>query len=134
MSWIRDRAGRRRMWILGIELGVFMLLAFWLASKTIEADGDTSERERIVRVLVTTIGVVAGPMNGGISREDVPSCLDLSLSLLLPCGSILAAGFVVQFLPARSRLVADFLLPVAWALGWLAWFGGAIVSLLPSLE
>jgi hypothetical protein len=134
MSWIRDRAGRRRMWILGMEVVVFTLLVLWFANASFDAGGDTSERQRIVKVLVTTIGVLAGPMNGAISREDQPSCLDFSLSLLLPCGAILAAGILLQFVPARSRLVAGFLLPAAWALGWLAWFGGAVLSLLQALE
>jgi len=131
---LRDRAARRRLWILGIEVAVFLVLAFLLAYAAYDEDRGRSDVERNLTMLRTTVGVLAGPFDGAIARIGHSDCLRFSLRLLPWCGAILACGVLAQLVPARSRLVATWILPAAWTLGWLGWFGGAILSLGFALE
>lgn len=130
----RARAARRRVWILAIEVAVFLVLAFLLAYATYDDDRGRSDLERNLTVLRTTLGVLAGPFDGAIARMGHSDCLRFSLRLLPWCAAILGCGLLAQLVPARSRLVARWILPAAWTLGWVGWFGGGIVSLGCALE
>lgn len=100
----------------------------------VNAGLDVSSSNRSARLLLTTLATPLGPMTGAISRDYQPCCLNCSLSLLKYCGPILGIAVAMQFIPHRQRKTTSVGLLVVWTLGFLAWFGSGILSLLHALE
>ena len=80
------------------------------------------------QVLAATIGTLAGPMPGALSRGCQACCLQFSLSLLPYAGAALLVALVPQFLPWGAGSAADAVRLVLWTVGWIGWFGTGIVS------
>lgn len=108
---------------------IFTLLALIHALENVDR-----EPNREWTIAVTTLSTPAGPMIGAISRHGESGCLAFSLSLLPVCGSLLALGLIAQWIipktTARWRIVRLLL----WAIGWIAWFLGGLLSLLNALS
>ena len=104
-------------------LAVFMLLTFLITNSGVD-DGPGHG----ARVIQTTLGTITGPLTGAISRGFQACCLSASLSIMMYCAPILAAGIAAQFCPLPDRTWARVLQMSLWTTGWLAWFGGGILS------
>ncbi|MEO8614359.1 MAG: hypothetical protein ABI600_04400 [Luteolibacter sp.] len=105
-------------------LVIFSILTFLICNALISPRvGHDSE------VFLATLGTICRPMVGAISRNFMSSCVEFSLTAMAICGRVLFLGVLVQFtdLPARKWLGP--LRMGLWALGWLVWFMGGIVSL-----
>jgi len=127
--------GRRRLRVFLIEFGFFALATAWFLY-TIRESWDSSGKgwTQFAAGARTSFGVIAGPMAGAIARPDSSCCVANSWALLPTCAAILGAAIAFQFLPVRRSRVVDAIRLVVWTLGWLVWFGGAIVSLLHAME
>jgi hypothetical protein len=104
-------------------LGLFMALTCLITNAGVDPGADHD-----ARVIQATLGTIAGPMTGAISRGFQPCCLEFSLGVMLYCGPVLAIGLLVQFLPLpEGEWLRPFRLSL-WVVGWLVWFLGGIVS------
>jgi hypothetical protein len=103
-----------------------LLLVFTGLTLAACLDGSASDlRER--HILAATMGTITGPFTGAIARPSQSSCLRCGWELLPYCGGILAAAFCLQMFPSFLRRGARL---SCWVLGWLAWFGGGVLSLM----
>ena len=127
--------GRRRLRVFLIEFGFFALATAWFLY-TIRESWDSHGKgwAQFARGARFTVGVIAGPMAGAIARPSHSGCLEYSWTLFPWCAAILGASIAVQFLRLRAGRLVDAIRLVAWTLGWFAWFGGAIASLLHAME
>jgi hypothetical protein len=80
------------------------------------------------QVLLATLGTLAGPMPGALSRGCQSCCLRFSLSLFPYAGTALLVVVVPQFMPWAPGRVGHAARLVLWTLGLLGWFGSGIVS------
>lgn len=101
----------------------FACLTLWIVLNGLD---DAEQRPGVVAA--TTFGTILGPMTGAISRGGQDCCVAFSLSLLPSCLSALVAGVVAQRVTPLGALWAAVVRVAAWIVGWLAWFGGGIVS------
>ena len=104
-------------------LSVFMLMTFLMTNTGLD-DGP----EHNTRVASATLGTIAGPMTGAIARGFQECCLEFSMSVMKFCAPVLAIGVAAQFLPLPDRTWARYTKLMLWAVGWLVWLGGGIVS------
>ena len=80
------------------------------------------------QVILATIGTLAGPMPGALSRGCQSCCLQFSLSLFPYAGASLLLAVVPQFLPWWSGGSGNFMRLLFWTVGWLGWFGTGVLS------
>ncbi len=85
-------------------------------------------------VAMTTLGTIAGPMTGAISRRFQGCCLQASMSLLPYAATGLVIGVLFQCLPLPCRRGWQGLRLSVWGLGWLVWFGSGMVSFAHALS
>jgi hypothetical protein len=73
-------------------LALFMILTF-------QATGGLSNGPQSgVHSLEATVGTIAGPLTGAISRGFQSCCLRASLTLMAYCAPVLLIGFLMQFI------------------------------------
>src|SRR5258708_6049374 len=75
------------------------------------------------QVIWATIGTLAGPMPGALSRGCQSCCLRFSLGLFPYAGTALLVAVVPQFLPWPPGQVGKSVRLAFWTLGLLGWFG-----------
>ena len=112
---------------LGFYL-VFAAVTFFVLNA-----GSVSDR-RENAIAAATIGVVSGPFTGAIARHFQSCCLEFSFSVLPYSALILAAGVLFQVVPLPFQRFAQATRLTLWCLGWLGWFGGALVSFAHALS
>ncbi len=105
-----------------------LLAVFTLATFLITNSGVDDGPEHGARVFQITLGTITGPLTGAISRGFQDCCLSFSLSVMMYCGPVLALGFAAQILRLPDQRWARVLKMTLWTIGWLAWFGGGILS------
>lgn len=117
------RSLRARGWVL---LG--LLVPF--ATLTYLAVGSGSPNDLRDRpVVLATLGTITGPFVGAIARNGQGCCLAASISLAVVCGPVLALGLLAQVVPLPFRRGRGGVRLALWAVGWLVWLAGGIVSL-----
>jgi hypothetical protein len=115
-----------------------LFLAIWLAftglTFAIVSRGlDRADRSP-ARIAATTAATLLGPLVGAVSRDFQGCCVAASLALV-PYGlAALGAAVLLQFVPPGTADRARVLRLLAWAAGWIAWFGLGIVSFAHALS
>lgn len=118
-----NSSGRSRLVVFTCLLAVFTLSTFLITHSGVD-DGPGHG----AFVIQTTLGTITGPLTGAISRGFQGCCLSASLSIMMYCAPILAGGIAAQYCPLPERTWARVLKMTLWTAGWLAWFGGGILS------
>jgi hypothetical protein len=103
--------------------GIFATLTFIVTAMNVPHGPDNYGQ-----VFAATIGTLAGPMPGALSRGCQSCCLKFSLGLFPYAGAALLVGVVPQFLPWPPGRLGHSVRLVLWTLGLLAWFGSGIIS------
>lgn len=114
----------------GAQARVFfgLLLAFTVLTGLLADAHLNAEAGHRVRVALTTLGVITGPLTGAIAREFQRCCLTCSLSLMACCAPVLMTGVLMQYVALPDRKWTRSLRMVCWVFGWLIWFAGGILS------
>lgn len=115
--------------IFGVLWLCFTALTFAAVS-----GGLSNARQERGLVIMTTLGTIAGPMTGAISRRFQSCCLQASLSLLPFAAAGLLIGGLFQAIPFRQHIGWQFLRLGVWGCGWFVWFGSGIVSFAHALS
>lgn len=123
MRWICERFHRWHLWT---ALALWLVFTVWTYLIVSSGLDDASDRPGVV--MATTVGTIAGPMTGAISRGFQSCCLDFSLSLLPHCLAALAIGVVAQLMSKSQHPLMIAVQAVLWLAGLVIWFGGGIVS------
>jgi hypothetical protein len=76
------------------------------------------------------LGLIMGPFTGAVIRNLQSCCWSFSCSIAPYFALFLAGGLIPQFF---SQLKSSLRLAL-WAIGWLGWFVGIIVSFLHALS
>jgi hypothetical protein len=129
LKYIKNYLTKSHIFLFLAMLIVFMIWTFLI----VDGGLDKGEGHR-ERVLLTTVGTIAGPFTGAISRNFQGCCLQFSLFLAACCAPILLIGLAVQFLGPTGGKLLCVMRMMLWILGWLAWFMGGIVSFLHALS
>jgi len=79
-------------------------------------------------VLQATLGTITGPLTGAISRGFQDCCLDFSLTIMAYCAPFLIIGVGIQFIVLPGQRWLRVMRMILWALGWIVWFMGGILS------
>lgn len=114
-----------------VFLGVYLVcaaLTFLALSSGSESD------RRANRIVAATVGVVAGPFTGAMARRFQSCCWQASLSIFPSCAVLLGAGVLGQIVPLPCQRFEPVVRLALWCVGWLGWFGGALVSLVHALS
>ena len=74
------------------------------------------------------LAVITGPFVGAVARNFQRCCLEWSTLIMWYCAPVLLLGIALQWMKIRNRIWELVLKTVVWVLGWLAWFGGGLVS------
>jgi hypothetical protein len=136
---LSDSGDRPTSWFAGKVTGAHwvillaLLLPFTGLAFVVTNSGVDPGLEHDERVIEATLGTITGPFVGAISRGALMSgrqhcCFQNSLYLAATCGPMLLAGIAVQFLPVARGWTLYCLRMALWALGWLVWFGGGLLS------
>ena len=116
---------------------LYLFLGFYLAFAAVTFfvlnAGSVSDR-RENAIAAATIGVVSGPFTGAIARHFQSCCLRFSVAILPYSAAILGAGVLFQVVPLPFQRLARATQLTLWCLGWLGWFGGALVSFAHALS
>ena len=107
---------------------VGMLVVFTILTFLITNAGIDDRSQHNARVLQATIGTIAGPLTGAISLGFQDCCLRASLTIMAYCAPILVIAIFLQFARLPQRMWAPILQIGTWAIGWLVWFLGGILS------
>jgi hypothetical protein len=115
---------------------VFCVLWFGFTALTYAAvsTGHSNARQERGLVIMTTLGTIAGPMTGAISRRFQSCCLQASLTLLPFAAAGLVLGGLFQAIPFPQHIGWQFLRLSVWGAGWFIWFGSGIVSFAHALS
>ena len=74
------------------------------------------------------LAVITGPFVGAVARNFQSCCLECSVQLMWYCAPVLLLGIALQWVKIQNRTREFVFKTVVWVLGWLAWFGGGLVS------
>jgi len=123
MTLIANNFSRRHVIAFIIIWLVFTAFVFLIARAGIDNGPDHD-----IAVAKTTAGTILGPLVGGMSRGWQGCCLRASLEILPYSASVLALGVLGLLVPLPRNWFTSSLRMMFWIIGWLAWFGGGIVS------
>jgi hypothetical protein len=113
---------------------VMLFIAFTFLT-AISLNGGLDQGPDHRRMLIkTTALTVTGPMTGAIARDFQSCCFNFSLAILPYSGAALLLGFFIQVISFSHESKIWGFKYIAWALGWLLWFGGGILSFAHALE
>ena len=121
-SW-RNKFTRTHRTIFLIMWAAFAALTFTVTAINVPRGPDN-----FGQVLAATIGTLAGPMPGALSRGCQSCCLKFSLGLFPYAGAALLVAVVPQFLPWPSGPFGKSVRLAFWTLGLLGWFGTGVLS------
>lgn len=116
---------------LYIFLGCYVLFA-GVTAWALAAQSASDQRQNWN--VAAVIGTVSGPFTGAIARGFQACCWRFSLSVFPYCLGILLSGVALQIIPLPFRRGERPFRLVAWTLGWLGWFAGAVASFLHALS
>ena len=74
------------------------------------------------------LATITGPFVGAVARNFQRCCLECSVQIMWYCAPVLLLGIALQWVKTRNRMWEIALKMVVWVFGWLAWFGGGLVS------
>jgi hypothetical protein len=117
-----------------LALFAILLIAFTILTYCITDAGVDDGFDHDARVWQSTLGTVAGPFTGALSRGLQACCLQFSLTLTIVCGPALLVGILMQFVNFSAQNDYRPLRLVFWVAGWLIWFAGGIVSFAHALS
>lgn len=123
MKYFKNNLKRSHIIVFACMLVIFMIMTF-LISNT----GLNKGTGHNVRVLLATVGTVAGPMTGAFSRGCQSCCLKFSLQLMIYCAPLLIIGVLAQFIGSVDKKWVRVTKMTIWISGWLVWFMGGIIS------
>lgn len=121
-SW-RNNFTRTHRTIFLVMWAVFAALTFTVTAMNVPRGPDD-----FGQVIMATIGTLAGPMPGALSRGCQACCLRFSLGLFPYAGAALMVAVVPQFLPWPPGQFGKSMRLALWTLGLLGWFGTGILS------
>jgi hypothetical protein len=122
MCW-KSNFNRTHRTIFLAMWAVFAALTFTVTAMNVPHGPDGYDQ-----VIVATIGTLAGPMPGALSRGCQSCCLRFSLSLFPYAGVALLVAVVPQFLPWAPGRFGHAVRLMFWTLGWLGWFATGVLS------
>ena len=108
-----------------VSLGV-LFLVFTVIAVLAVTDGATRGG---VNAVAGVSAVITGPFVGAVARGFQSCCLEFSLRIAWYCVPALLLGILLQWMPSRHGKWM-FLKLSAWVIGWIAWFGGGVLSYL----
>ena len=108
---------------LFILIAIFTVLTFMITNAGVD-DGPGHNSA----VLYSTMGTIAGPLTGAISRDFQGCCLKFSLLLMAFCAPILLVAIAIQFIRMPDYKWIPAMRLVSWVVGWTCWFLAGILS------
>jgi hypothetical protein len=121
-SWPKNFTSAHRTIFL-VMWAVFAALTF-----TVTAINVPHGPNNYGEVIWATIGTLAGPMPGALSRGCQSCCLRFSLGLFPYAGVALLIAVLPQFMPWATGRIGQAVRLIFWTLGLLGWFGTGIIS------
>jgi hypothetical protein len=117
----------RRNWVIFISiLALFSMFNFLIGTAN----------QGLASGIATAAATLSGPMTGAICRGMQACCFNFSANLLPYFLPFLVLAIAAQFRwraqPARDP--SAILRSAAWAIGWLGWFSGGILSFAHALS
>jgi hypothetical protein len=123
MTFWRNNFTRTHRTIFLVMWAVFAALTFTVTAMNVPHGPDGYGQ-----VIWATIGTLAGPMPGALSRGCQSCCLKFSIGLFPYAGAALLVAVVPQFLPWPSGPLGNSVRLAFWTLGLLGRFGTGVLS------
>ncbi|GMV90556.1 MAG: hypothetical protein AMXMBFR82_03340 [Candidatus Hydrogenedentota bacterium] len=123
LKYLKNNLSRAHAIVFVVLFIVFTLLTYRITNAGLD-DGP----EHNYRVYLTTLGTIAGPLTGAISRGFQGCCLRFSLLVMAYCAPVLLVSAGLQFIRTPDWRWLRVAKLVFWTLGWVVWFGGGILS------
>lgn len=95
-----------------------------------QSPADFHDNHNVAATLLT----ISGPFTGAIARSSQHDCWRFSWKLVPYCAPVLIVAVIFQFCPLPFKRGQESVRIAVWTIGWLVWFGGAIMSLMYALS